>query len=46
VGILPALNFGSGVGDWQADKLYVMDFLGKMYEVDVGVPGKWEPHLP
>jgi len=46
VAVLPALNFGTGVGGWDADKLYVMDFLGKMYAVDVGVPGKWEPHLP
>ncbi len=46
VAILPALNFGSGVGGWEADKLYVMDFLGKMYEVDIGVQGKAEPHIP
>lgn len=46
VAILPALNFGTGVGGWDAEKLYVMDFLGKMYELDVGVPGKWEPHHP
>jgi len=44
VAVLPALNFGTGVGGWDANKLYVMDFLGKMYEVDVGVPGKFEPH--
>ena len=46
VAILPALNFGTGVGGWDAETLYVMDFLGKMYAVDVGVPGKWEPHWP
>lgn len=46
VAILPALNFGTGIGGWDAEKLYVMDFLGKMYELDVAVPGKPEPHLP
>ncbi len=45
-GMIPALNFGSGVGGFERDHLYIQDFLGKMYEAPVGVPGKWEPHLP
>lgn len=40
-----AAHFGSGVGDWKADHLYVMDRTGAMYEVPAGVPGKVEPHL-
>lgn len=44
---IPALNFGyPPVGGWGNDQLYVLDFLGNVYEVDAGVPGKWEPHLP
>lgn len=43
---VPALNFGSGIGGWHADKLYVMNFLNGVFEVDVGVRGKYEPHLP
>lgn len=43
---IPALNFGSGIGGWDADTLYVMDFLGKLYAAPLGVPGKWEPYLP
>ena len=42
---VPALNFGSGVGGWDANTLYVNDFLGRIYEAEVGVPGKYEPHL-
>ncbi|MEE9383410.1 MAG: hypothetical protein V3V08_08345 [Nannocystaceae bacterium] len=41
----PSLNFGSGVGGWHADHLYVIDWLGELYEIPVGVPGKPEPHL-
>lgn len=45
--IIPALNFGyPSQGGWTADHLYVMDFLGSLIELPVGVPGKWEPHLP
>ncbi len=46
VAILPALNFGPGTGGFDADVLYVADFTGKMHAVEVGVEGKWEPHLP
>lgn len=45
--IYPALNFGiAPIGGWEADKLYVLSFLGVLYALDIGVPGKWEPHLP
>ena len=43
---LPAVNFGSGIGGFEATRVYIMDFLGKLYSADVGVPGKYEPHLP
>ena len=47
VAVIPALNFGlPDSGGWHLDRLYVMDFMGALWEVDVGVPGKWEPHLP
>jgi sugar lactone lactonase YvrE len=41
-----SLNFGSGIGGWQRDHLYVMDRNGGMFDIDVGINGKWEPHLP
>ena len=45
--IIPALNFGLPDRDgWHLDKLYVLDFGGALWEVDAGVPGKWEPHMP
>jgi sugar lactone lactonase YvrE len=45
--IIPALNFGfPPVGGWNATSLYVITFTGSVYELDIGVPGKWEPHLP
>ncbi len=41
-----SLNFGSGIGGWERDHLYVMDRNGGMFDIDVGINGKWEPHLP
>lgn len=41
-----SLNFGSGIGGWERDHLYVMNRNGGMFDVDVGIKGKWEPHLP
>jgi len=41
-----SINFGSGVGAWERDHLYVMDRQGGMFDIDIGVRGKWEPHLP
>ncbi|MEZ4235746.1 MAG: SMP-30/gluconolactonase/LRE family protein [Myxococcota bacterium] len=47
VAIIPALNFGiAPVGGWRETALYVITFTGSIYEIEVGVPGKWEPHLP
>ncbi len=40
-----AANFGSGIGGWDANTLYVSDFLTKTYAVSLGVPGKWEPYM-
>ena len=46
-GALPvAVNFGSGVGGWVPDHMYVSDWNGGFTEWDAGVTGKWEPHLP
>jgi sugar lactone lactonase YvrE len=36
---LPALRFGSGLGGWDAFKIYVSTY-GEVIEVDVGVPNK------
>lgn len=45
--IIPAANFGyPPVGGYGNTKLYVLTFTGSVYEAEVGVPGKWEPHLP
>jgi sugar lactone lactonase YvrE len=41
----PSLNFGSGRGDWDRNTVYVIDWFGFLYEVEVGVPGRREPHL-
>lgn len=42
---VPALNFGSGVGGWKADSIYVMDFNGGLFEADLGIGGRVDPHL-
>jgi sugar lactone lactonase YvrE len=41
-----SVNFGSGVGGWERDRLYVMDRSEGLWELDVGVLGHPEPHLP
>ena len=42
---ISAVNFGTGVGGWERDHLYVMDIgAGGLFEIDAGVPGKREPH--
>jgi hypothetical protein len=43
---IPAVNFGSGYGGWKADHLYIASFVEVIYEVNMGVTGKDEPHLP
>ncbi len=42
---LAAVNFGSDAGGWERDHLYVTDLIGGVYEFDVGIPGRVEPHL-
>jgi SMP-30/Gluconolactonase/LRE-like region len=41
----PGVAFGSGVGGWEADAAYVIDWYGVVWEVPVGVPGAPLPHL-
>ncbi len=43
---ISAVNFGSGVGGWDAKTLYIMDLGGQIHEAYVGVQSKPEPHLP
>ena len=47
VELYSAINFGSGIGGWKADHLYIMS-LGQtgVLEVEMGVQGKPVPHLP
>jgi len=41
-----AVNFGSGVGGWKADALYIMNMMADcVYEVVIGVNGASQPHL-
>jgi hypothetical protein len=43
---LASVNFGSGIGGWRSDALYVSPYSGKgLFEIVVGVDGKFEPHL-
>ncbi|MEZ4322894.1 MAG: SMP-30/gluconolactonase/LRE family protein [Myxococcota bacterium] len=42
--VIPAANFGSGVGGFERDRLYAMNFLGGVYEAEIGIEGRWEPH--
>ncbi len=44
-GFTPGVAFGSGVGGWEADVLYVIDWGGRVWEIPVGVPGARLPHL-
>lgn len=41
---IAAANFGSGVGGWEADHLYIQSY-GGVYELEIGVPGRPEPFL-
>ncbi|MBX7082362.1 MAG: SMP-30/gluconolactonase/LRE family protein [Nannocystaceae bacterium] len=41
----PGVAFGSGVGGWEADMLYAIDWYGVVWEIPVGVPGALLPHL-
>ena len=41
----PGAAFGSGVGGWESDYLYIIDWYGVIWELPVGVPGAPLPHL-
>jgi sugar lactone lactonase YvrE len=41
----PGVAFGSGVGGWEADYLYAIDWYGVVWEFPVEVPGALLPHL-
>jgi len=41
---ISAVNFGPGFGGFEEGRMYVMDLGQGVYEIDVGIPGKWEPH--
>jgi hypothetical protein len=41
-----AIRFGSGVGGWERDHLYVMNRQGSVFDVPLGIPGRPEPHYP
>jgi len=43
--VYPALNFGSGVGGFPSDHLYVMDLGEGLQEIDVGIPGRTGAYL-
>ena len=39
-------RFGSGIGGWRDDHLYVINRRGGAFEIPVGIRGRWDPHLP
>lgn len=41
---ISAVNFGPGYGGFEEGRMYVMELGNGVYEIDVGIPGKWEPH--
>jgi sugar lactone lactonase YvrE len=43
--VIPAINFGPGVGGFERDHLYAMNFLGGVVEADIGIDGRWESHF-
>jgi len=45
-GFTSAAHFGSGIGGWAHDYIYLMDRSQGVWEVDIGVPGASLPHLP
>ncbi len=42
---ISSLHFGSGVGGWEEDHLYVINRSGGLFDLDIGIPGAPEPHL-
>ncbi len=43
--LIPALNFGSGIGGWKNDSLYIITFGNGVYEIDLGVRGRPSANL-
>lgn len=42
---IPNFQWGSGIGGWKKDHIYVLDMgYTRAYEVPVGVPGKYRPY--
>lgn len=42
---IPNFQWGSGIGGWKEDHIYVLDMgAERAYEVPVGVPGKYRPY--
>ena len=41
---IPNMQWGSGVGGWDDQTLYVIDISGAVYETPVGVPSKLRPY--
>jgi sugar lactone lactonase YvrE len=41
---IPNMQWGSGLGDWDENTLYVADIMGAVYEVDLGVPSKYKSY--
>lgn len=39
-GIINAVNFGSGIGGWKSDAIYIIAMSGGLFEVEVGVRGR------
>lgn len=44
VQLISSINFGPGFGGCEEGRIYVMDLQWRGDEIDVGIPGKWEPH--
>ncbi len=43
--LIPAINFGSGLGGWNNESIYVMSFGGGVTEFDLGVRGRPSANL-
>ncbi len=41
---ISAVNFGSGAGGFERENFYIMSFSNVLFEIEAGIPGKWEPH--
>lgn len=39
-----SIHFGSGIGGWMTDHLYVMNRFGGLFEIPAGIHGNPEPH--